>query len=141
MMPEAFLARIDATAWEQRLRARFEDASQFTIVALAGRRSLGFVTAGPIREEPPARGGEVYAIYVDPAHTGRGAGSVLLEAALARLAASGLSQASLWVFSRNADARHFYERRGWVLEPGRWYWQKDGLRRRLVCYTTALTPR
>ena len=69
MMPEAFLARIDVAAWEERLRARLADAAQFTIVACAGRRRLGFVTAGPIRDEPPARGGEVYALYVDPART------------------------------------------------------------------------
>ncbi len=138
MMPEAFLARIDAAAWEQRLCARLEDATQFTVVACAGRRRLGFVTAGPIRDEPPALGGEVYALYVDPAHTGEGVGSALLEAATTRLAGSGFSRASLWVFTRNADARHFYERRGWRLEPHHWFWQRDGLRRQLVCYSRSL---
>jgi GNAT superfamily N-acetyltransferase len=138
IMPEAFLARIDVMAWEQRLRARFEDAAQFTIVACSGRRPLGFVTAGPIRDEPPARGGEVYALYVDPAQTGRGVGGVLLEAATTRLARSGFSQASLWVFTRNTEARRFYERRGWSLEPHHWYWQRDGVRRQLVCYSRAL---
>jgi ribosomal protein S18 acetylase RimI-like enzyme len=138
MMPEAFLARIDVAAWEQRLRARFEDATQFTLVAYSGRRRLGFVTAGPIREEPPAQGGEVYALYVDPAHTGLGMGSALLEAAVTRLARSGFSQASLWVFTRNINARRFYERRGWCLEPHHWYWQRDGVRRQLVCYGASL---
>ena len=140
MMPEAFLARIDVAAWEQRLRARFEDAAQFTVVACAGRRRLGFVTAGPIRDEPPAQGGEVYALYVDPAHTGQGVGSVLLEAAVTRLAGSGFSRASLWVFTRNTTARRFYEQRGWRLEPHHWYWQRDGLRRQLVCYSRPLAP-
>ena len=138
MMPEAFLARIDAAAWEQRLCARFEDTSQFTVVACAGGHRLGFVTAGPVRDEPTAGGGEVYALYVDPEHTGRGVGSTLLEAGVARLAGSGFSRASLWVFTHNADARHFYEQRGWRLEPHHWYWQKDGLRRQLVCYSRSL---
>ncbi len=138
MMPEAFLAGIDVAAWERRLRARFEDAAQFTIVACSGRRRLGFVTAGPIRDEPPAEGGEVYALYVDPAHTGLGLGSVLLEAAVTRLAGSGFSRASLWVFARNTDARRFYERRAWCLEPHHWFWERDGVRRQLVCYSRGL---
>jgi GNAT superfamily N-acetyltransferase len=140
MLPESFLATLDVVAREERLRARFADAAQFTIVACSGRRRLGFVTAGPIRDEPPARGGEVYALYVDPAHTGRGVGSALLEAALTRLAGSGFLQASLWVFTRNANARRFYEQRGWRPAPHYWFWQKDDLRRQLVCYSKPLTP-
>jgi len=138
MLPAAFLASLDVTAWEERLRARFGDAAQFTIVASAGRRRLGFVTAGPIRDAPPTRGGEIYAIYVDPAHCSQGVGSALLEAAERRLGAGGFSQASLWVFTRNADTRRFYELRGWQLEPHHWYWQRDGLRRQLVCYGRSL---
>jgi ribosomal protein S18 acetylase RimI-like enzyme len=140
LLPEAFLASLDVVAWEERLRARFAEAAQFTLVASAGRRRLGFVTAGPIRDEPPARGGEVYALYVDPARTGQGVGSVLLEAAVTRLGACGFSRASLWVFTRNTNARRFYEQRGWCLEPHHWYWQRDGLRRQLVCFSRQLAP-
>jgi hypothetical protein len=67
-------------------------------------------------------------------------GSALLEAVVTRLGCSGFSQASLWVFTRNANARRFSEQRGWLLEPHRWYWQRDGLRRQLVCYTKPLAP-
>ena len=140
MMPAAFLERIDTVAWEARMRARLAAGAPFTIVACAGRRRLGFVTAGPIRDEPPAHGGEVYALYVDPAQTEHGVGSALLEAAVTRLAGSGFSGASLWVFTRNRTARRFYERRGWELEPRHWYWQRDGLRRQLVCYRRPLVP-
>jgi GNAT superfamily N-acetyltransferase len=138
LLPEAFLARIDVAAREQRLRGRLADAAQFTVVACVGRRQLGFVTAGPVRDEPPAQGGEVYALYVDPARTGHGVGSTLLEAAATRLAARGFSRASLWVFTRNAHARRFYEERGWCLEPRRRYWERDGLRRQLTCYSRPL---
>ena len=65
---------------------------------------------------------------------------MLLEAAVTRLAGSGFSRASLWVFTRNTGARRFYEQRGWCLEPHHWYWQKEGLRRQLVCYSRPLTP-
>jgi GNAT superfamily N-acetyltransferase len=66
-------------------------------------------------------------------------GSALLEAAVTRLADSGFSQASLWVFTRNTNARRFYEQRGWSLEPHHWFWQRDGLRRQLVCYSRLLS--
>ena len=138
MLSAAFLASLDVAAWEERLRARFADAAQFTVVACAGRRRLGFVTAGPLRDEPPLQGGEVYALYVDPARTGEGVGSVLLEAAVTRLGGCGFSRASLWVFTRNTNARRFYEQRGWRLQPHHWFWQRDGLRRQLVCYSRPL---
>jgi GNAT superfamily N-acetyltransferase len=138
MLPEAFLASIDVAAWEERLRARLADTAQFTLVACAEGRRLGFVTAGPLRDEQPAHGGEVYALYIDPAHAGHGVGSALLEAAVRRLADSDFSQAFLWVFTRNTDARRFYERRGWRLKPHHWYWQWGGLRRQLVCYSRHL---
>jgi len=50
-------------------------------------------------------------LYVDPARQGRGVGSRLLAAAQA-LRPGGLE---LFVFTRNAGARRFYERAGFVL--------------------------
>lgn len=57
----------------------------------------------------------------------------------AYLGGSGFSRVSLWVFTRNAKARRFYEQRGWRLEPNRWFRQQDGLRRQLVCYSRPLS--
>ena len=142
ILPTTLLAALDVAAWEERLRGRIAEAaaSRFTLVAWAGRRRLGLVSGGPLRNEPSAAGGEVYAIYVDPEHCGRGVGSALLAAAEARLARGGFSRAALWVFARNQTARRFYERRGWRLESGRTYWQRDGLRRQLACYSRSLAP-
>ncbi len=143
MLPEAFLATLDLASREEHLRRRIADADtgQFSIVARAGRRRLGFIAGGPTRDEPPALGGEVYAIYVDPARWNRGVGSALLNAAEARLGRAGFSCASIWVFTRNTRARRFYERHEWRLEPIRGFWQRDGIRRQLVCYSKALAPR
>ncbi len=140
ILPAAFLAVLGVADWEERLRKRIAeaDAAQFTLVAWRGRSAVGYVSGGPVRDEPPAAGGEVYAIYVRPDHWGRGVGAGLLGSAEARLTTSGFSRAMLWVFTRNAAARRFYERRGWRLEPGRAYWQRDGLRRQLVCYDKPL---
>jgi GNAT superfamily N-acetyltransferase len=49
-------------------------------------------------------------LYVLPEAQGRGVGSALLE--IARRTADRLQ---LWTFQRNAQARHFYEARGFAL--------------------------
>ncbi len=49
-------------------------------------------------------------LYVDPAHSGAGVGSALLDLVKARLAGGF----GLWVFECNAPARRFYARHGLV---------------------------
>ena len=51
-------------------------------------------------------------LYVAPEAQGRGHGSALLDGCLASLRRAGATEATLWVFERNAPARAFYERRG-----------------------------
>lgn len=139
ILPAAFLADLDVAAWEERLRARIAqaDGARFTLVAWAHGRRLGLVSGGPARDEP-TDAGEVCAVYVQPELCGGGFGSALLTAAEKRLAAGGFSRAMLWVFTRNRTARRFYESRGWRAEPARAYWQRDGLRRQLACYSKRL---
>lgn len=55
-------------------------------------------------------GGWIDQLYVDPAHTGRGVGGVLLETAK-RERPGGLH---LWTFVSNLRAQRFYERHGFV---------------------------
>ena len=57
--------------------------------------------------------GEVYVIGVDPAAHGRGLGTVLLDAGLAHLAASGCRRVILYVEADNPAVR-LYERSGFV---------------------------
>jgi GNAT superfamily N-acetyltransferase len=83
--------------------------------------AIGFTHIGPVEDPPsgPQNGiGEVYTLYLDPDHLGRGAGRFLLGAAEARLAADGFDQACLWVLDTNHRARRFYERQGWALSDG-----------------------
>jgi len=54
-------------------------------------------------------------LYVLPDARGTGAGKALLEVAVAH----GARQ--LWVYEDNPAARAFYERHGWVAEPGSAY--------------------
>jgi GNAT superfamily N-acetyltransferase len=53
------------------------------------------------------REGWIDQLYVLPQHQGHGAGTALLDVAKTRF-----PSLQLWTFQRNADARRFYERRG-----------------------------
>jgi ribosomal protein S18 acetylase RimI-like enzyme len=58
--------------------------------------------------------GEIYAIYLDPRHWGRGLGGDLLAAGEQALSDEGEERALLWVLDANRRARAFYERQGWT---------------------------
>ncbi len=53
-------------------------------------------------------------LYVAPKRTGEGIGQRLLETMLAEAAAASIPVLKLWTFQRNAGARRFYERNGFV---------------------------
>jgi GNAT superfamily N-acetyltransferase len=56
------------------------------------------------------REGWIDQLYVLPSWQGRGVGSILLEVAQGKYPVL-----SLWTFQRNAAARRFYEKRGFIL--------------------------
>jgi GNAT superfamily N-acetyltransferase len=56
--------------------------------------------------------GLVWALFVDPAHEGRGHGRTLLDAALAALKVAGIVQAHLTT-GAGTRAERFYRRHGW----------------------------
>lgn len=74
----------------------------------------GFVSVGASRDL--VGGGELYAIYVDPAHWGTGAGNELIAAGEEWLRAHGYDHATLWVLDDNPRARRFYQRAGWSVD-------------------------
>ena len=115
-MPDAYLDALRpedrAAYWEDALR---RDDLVGTILAVERDGAVvGFAAVGPAQE--PAGAGELYAINLDPAHWGTGAGRALLEAAQAELARLGFADMVLWVLTGNARARRFYEIAGWVAD-------------------------
>ena len=58
--------------------------------------------------------GEIISFYTDPACTGRGYGSVLMEEALRRLRADGYLNCYVFVLRENEGARRFYARHGFA---------------------------
>jgi ribosomal protein S18 acetylase RimI-like enzyme len=105
----------EAAVWRGRLRQ--QEVVRVAVAELdespEPRRLVGYVTEAPARGADEAGLGEVWAIYVDPAAQGRGAGRALMDAAVRALANRGFAEAILWVFEANTAARGFYERMGW----------------------------
>jgi GNAT superfamily N-acetyltransferase len=98
--------------WRRTILAR--DAIS-VFVAEDGAEAVGFVSAGPSRDDDASDGaGEIGAIYVLPAHAGTGVGGGLMAAAEDALRASAFTRATLWVLRANTAARGFYEHRGWT---------------------------
>lgn len=58
--------------------------------------------------------GEIWSFYADPAETGHGYGSLLMEEALRRLRAAGYPACFVLVLRENEGARRFYARHGFV---------------------------
>jgi GNAT superfamily N-acetyltransferase len=91
-----------------------------TIVAVDAGEIHGFATTMPSRDLSMPGYGELVALYVDPAHWGRGLGVALVSAARAHLFASGFRHALLWVLAGNVRADRFYRTD---------QWSPDGMRR------------
>ena len=126
LLPDEVLAGLDAgeraERWSRNIAAPAE--GRFVLVFEQDGRVRGFVSGGPSRDQSP--GGEVYAIYVDPACQGRGAGSRLLTAAARHLARAHFTDASLWVMAGNHPARRFYESQGWHSDGTEQPWTHSG---------------
>src|SRR5579884_4186709 len=72
---------VDETRWRRRI---VDPPPGWSIVVAEDHgRVVGFAATGPSRDEDEV--GELYAIYVDPAHWSTGAGGALLERAEAVL--------------------------------------------------------
>ncbi len=72
---------------------------------------IGFASFGPARDRAAGFEGEVYTLYVDPNHTGHGAGRALIRSAFTALWADGFRSAGVWALKGN-PARYFYETEG-----------------------------
>jgi GNAT superfamily N-acetyltransferase len=88
-----------------------------SFVAEVDGQVAGFVGVGPSRD--PDADGELYVIYVDPAHWGSGVGRELIRAAEERMRELGHGHVVLWVLDENPRARRFYEAAGWSVDGER----------------------
>jgi GNAT superfamily N-acetyltransferase len=87
-----------------------------TLVAEVDGEVVGFASAGPSVDADGEGVGELYALYVEPAHWDAGIGRELGVAADDALRALGFDEATLWVLEDNPRARRFYEAGGWRVD-------------------------
>lgn len=105
----------------QQRQAFWADAIEFgeplLQVALAGDQAIGFVgydRSRDARSRPTT--GEIWALYVDPAHWGKGAGLALWDAAREGLLEEGCTEVTLWIPLCNERALRFVELAGFKRE-------------------------
>ncbi len=101
--------------------AYWRDAIEFSepqvYVALAGESVIGFVGFDRSRDKgTPPTTGEIWAIYVDPAHWGEGIGLALWDTAREGLLEEGCTKVTLWVPLANERALRFHELAGFKRE-------------------------
>jgi GNAT superfamily N-acetyltransferase len=91
----------------------------YTIVATEAGVIRGFATSAPARDLDVPGFGELYALYVEPDHWGRGIGVALISAARTRLVDLGFKSAVLWVLAGNVRAERFYRLDQWTADGHR----------------------
>jgi ribosomal protein S18 acetylase RimI-like enzyme len=88
-----------------------------TLLAVEDGTVLGFAAFGRVLEGNPREDdqqvGQLYALYLRPSAWGRGVGSTLHAAAMARLHEAGYTRVGLWRLAGNDRAQRFYQRHGW----------------------------
>jgi L-amino acid N-acyltransferase YncA len=72
---------------------------------------VGMASAGASRDRALDFDGEVFTLYVDPSHFGRGAGRLLLKGSFMELRKRGFRSCIIWAHAKN-NARFFYEAMG-----------------------------
>ncbi|UPJ48966.1 GNAT family N-acetyltransferase [Bradyrhizobium sp. 200] len=99
-----------AYRWVEKDRGHLAIGDPFGVfVAFDDDVMIGFADVGPTNKNDVA---ELYAIYLDPEHIGKGAGKALLKVCADYASSNGFKAMIATVLSRNSLARAFYERRG-----------------------------
>jgi GNAT superfamily N-acetyltransferase len=99
----------DRLAWLAGLHTPEEDRAYFRSVVFDECELWGTFDGPALTSFIAFREGWIDQLYVLPAYQGRGLGRALLEIAWGRY-----PELNLWTFQRNAIARRFYERQGFV---------------------------
>jgi RimJ/RimL family protein N-acetyltransferase len=106
----------------ERRKAFWRDAIEYSEpqvqVALDQRQVIGFVGYDRSRDagSKPTTG-EIWALFIVPAHWGRGAGVALWDAAREGLVEEGCTEVTWWIPLVNERALRFAEKAGFEREP------------------------
>jgi len=110
VMPEDYLNQMTLEKREAYWREAIEYSEPQLLVATDGDQLVGFVGYDRSRDaKTRSTVGEIWAIYVAPAHWGKGVGLALWDGARDGLKEEGCTQVTIWVLLRNERALEFCE--------------------------------
>lgn len=110
IIPEPHLTTMIDRRGEEWWRKAIRSRERLLVLEVCGELA-GYATCGPARSRGRFEG-EIYEIYLDPAHQGLGFGAHLFEAARHALDMEQLNGLIIWALSENRGAADFYIRRG-----------------------------
>jgi GNAT superfamily N-acetyltransferase len=110
LMPEDYLNQMTVEKRQAYWREAIEYSEPQLLVATDGDQLVGFVGYDRSRDaKTRSTVGEIWAIYVAPAHWGQGVGLALWDGARDGLKDEGCTQVTMWVLLRNERALQFCE--------------------------------
>ena len=112
ILSDAYLTGLDPAARTDDWHKRIEHPRVLTFVVEDGGQVIAFAAGGPERSgKDPAFPGEIYAIYVTPAHQRKGIGARLVSAMAKAFAAGGAHAMIAWV-PEKSPFKAFFEKDG-----------------------------
>ncbi|CAN5665621.1 hypothetical protein BH10PSE18_BH10PSE18_06420 [soil metagenome] len=113
ILPDEQLRALAPATREAKWREAIEFSEPQVQVAVLGNEVVGFVGYDRSRDpKTPSSAGEIWHIYVLPAHWDKGVGVALWDAARDGLEEEGCTSVTIWVPLRNERAMRFHELAG-----------------------------
>lgn len=110
VMPQDYINKMTVEKRQAYWREAIEFSEPQVLVATCDDQIVGFVGFDRSRDaNTRSTVGEIWAIYVSPAHWGQGAGLALWDGARDGLKEEGCTQVTMWVLLRNERALQFCE--------------------------------
>lgn len=117
LVPDEHLRGLSVEKRQSFWREAIEQFEPQVQVAVDEGKVVGFVAFDRSRDKgTPSTTGEIWAIYVNPAHWSRGVGLALWDAARDALEEEGCTKVTVWLPVRNERAMRFHELAGFKRE-------------------------
>lgn len=110
IVPQDYLDDIPKGQWALHI----EQEDRKNLVMFHDEIIIGTSAFGKSRMAEMNGFGEIISLYFLPEYMGKGYGRLLLQAAVSELKKMGFDKVFLWVLEKNRNARHFYEKCGFV---------------------------
>ena len=110
LMPDDYLKSMSVEKRQSYWREAIEYSEPQLLVATDGEKVVGFAGFDRSRDAGTKSSvGEIWALYVAPAHWGNGVGVTLWDGAREGLKEEGCTQVTAWVLLRNERGLRFFE--------------------------------